>query len=114
METVYAIVLVLHLIGWALVLGGAVYGLRETKMNKGMLHGILTALIAGIIMVGLGSSGVAGPEPNNIKIGVKLVIALVVTALVMVGNRKEQVSKGFLGGIAGLTVVNVAIAVLWT
>ena len=114
MVIVYGIVLVLHLIGWALVLGGAVYGLRETKMNKGMLHGILTALIAGIIMVGLGSAGVAGPEPNNIKIGVKLVIALVVTAMVLVGNRKETVTKGFLGGVAGLTVLNVAIAVLWS
>lgn len=113
MEIVYGIVLILHLIGWALVLGGAVYGLRESKMNKGMLHGILTALIAGLIMMGLGSAGVAGPDPNNIKLGVKLVIALVVTAMVIVGGRREKVSKGFLGGIVGLTVVNVAIAVLW-
>ena len=51
MEIVYGIVLVLHLIGWALVLGGAIYGLRESTMNKGMLHGILTALIAGLIMM---------------------------------------------------------------
>ena len=114
MEIVYSIVLILHLIGWALVLGGAVYGLRETKMNKGMLHGILTALIAGIIMVGLGSAGVAGPEPNNMKIGIKLVIALVVTGMVIFGNRNtEKVTKGYLGGIAGLTVLNIAIAVLW-
>lgn len=114
MEIVYGIVLVLHLIGWALVLGGAVYGLRETRMNKGMLHGILTALIAGLIMMGLGSAGVAGPEPNNIKMGVKLVIALVVTALVIYGDRnQEKVTKGYLGGIAGLVVANIAIAVLW-
>lgn len=114
MEIVYGIVLVLHLIGWALVLGGAIYGLRETTMNKGMLHGILTALIAGIVMVGLGSAGVAGPEPNNMKIGIKLIIALVVTAMVLYGNRNsEKVSKGYLGGIAGLTVANIAIAVLW-
>lgn len=114
MEIVYGIVLVLHLIGWALVLGGAVYGLRESKMNKGMLHGILTALIAGLIMMGLGSAGVAGPEPNNIKMGVKLLIALVVTGMVIYGDRnQEKVTKGYLGGIAGLTVANIAIAVLW-
>src|SRR5690625_5759774 len=98
MEIVYGIVLVLHLIGWALVLGGAVYGLRETKMNKGMLHGILTALIAGIIMMGLGSSEVAGPEPDDIKMGIKLLIALVVTGLVIYGHRNsEKVTKGYLG-----------------
>lgn len=113
METVYAIVLVLHLIGWALVLGGAVHGLREATMNKGMLHGILTALVAGIVMVGLGE--MMDAEVNHMKIGIKLVIALVVTAMVIFGNRNsEKVTKGYLGGIAGLTVANVAIAVLWS
>ncbi|UFU05647.1 hypothetical protein [Ruania halotolerans] len=115
MEIVYNIVLVLHLLGWALVLGGAVYGMRSVTLSKGVLHGILTALIAGILMVGIASAGVAGDEPNNIKIGVKLVIALVVTALAIYGNRNsEKVTRGFLGAIAGLTTVNVAIAVLWS
>ncbi len=49
-----------------------------------------------------------------VKIGVKLVIALVVTGLTIVGTRKpERVTTGFLGAIAGLTALNVAIAVLW-
>ncbi|SED65763.1 hypothetical protein [Ruania alba] len=115
MEIVYGILLVLHLIGWALVLGGAVYGMRPVSLNKGMLHGILTALIAGILMVGLASAGLAADEPNNIKIGVKLVIALVVTGLIIFGNRNsEKVTRGYLGAIAGLTTVNIAIAVLWS
>ncbi|UFU03866.1 hypothetical protein LQF12_04455 [Ruania suaedae] len=114
MDIVYGIVLVLHLIGWAMVLGGALAGMRAGEMNKGMLHGILTALVAGIVMVGLASAGVAGAEPNNIKIGVKLLIALAVTAMIILGNRREKVTSGYLGGIAGLTTLNVAIAVLWS
>ena len=112
MDIVFNIILVFHLIGWALVLGGAIFGLREEKMSKGMLHGILTALIAGILMLGI--AGMGGWDMNYVKYGVKLVIALVVTGMVIVGGQKEKVSKGFLGGIAALTVANVAIAVLWS
>ncbi len=115
MDIVYGIVLVLHLIGWAMVLGGAIYGMRSVELSKGMLHGILTALVAGIVMVGLASAGVAGNKPNNIKIGVKLIVALVVTGMVIYGGRNsEKVTRGYLGGIAGLTTLNVAIAVLWS
>ncbi|CAM3373203.1 hypothetical protein OCAE111667_06235 [Occultella aeris] len=115
MDIVYGILLVLHLIGWAIVLGGSLAGLKSATLYKGTVHGILTALVTGILMVGLASAGVAGHDPNNIKIGVKLVIALVVTGLVIYGSRNsEKVTKGYLGGIAGLTVVNIAIAVLWS
>lgn len=114
MDIVYGILLVVHLLGWAMVLGGALAYLREPKIAKGMLHGILTALVAGIAMVGIASAGLAADEPNNTKIAVKLVIALVVTGLVIYGQRNaEKVTRGYLGGIAGLTALNVAIAVLW-
>jgi hypothetical protein len=86
METLYDVLLVLHLIGWAIVLGGALTSLRAPRIAPGMLHGILTALVTGIAMVGLASAGLAADEPDNVKIGVKLVIAVVVTALVLVGN----------------------------
>jgi hypothetical protein len=113
METLYDVLLVLHLLGWAIVLGGAVASLRTPAIPRGMLHGILTALVTGIAMVGLASSGVAGDEPDNVKIAVKLLVALAVTVLVVLGGRRERVTTGYLGAIAGLTVVNVAIAVLW-
>lgn len=113
METLYDILLVLHLIGWAIVLGGALATLRTPAIPRGMLHGILTALVTGIAMVGLASAGMAGGEPDNARVAVKLVVALVVTALVVLGGRRERVTGGYLGAIAGLTAVNVAIAVLW-
>jgi hypothetical protein len=113
MDTLYDILLVLHLLGWAIVLGGAVVSLRTPVIPRGMLHGILTALVTGVLMVGLASSGLAADEPDNIKIAVKLLIALAVTVLVVLGGRRERVTTGYLGAIAGLTAVNVAIAVLW-
>jgi len=114
MDFLYHLLLVLHLIGWAIVLGGTLVSLREPKIATGVLHGILTALVTGILMVGIASASDEIHDPNNTKIGVKLLIALVVTGLVVYGTRRpEKVTRGLLGAIAGLTVVNVAIAVLW-
>jgi hypothetical protein len=114
MDIVYNLLLVLHLLGWAIVLGGSLVNLRTPKIATGVLHGILTALVTGVLMVGIASAGLAAHEPNNTKIAVKLLIALAVATLVILGSRKpSRVTTGYLGAIIGLTVVNVAIAVLW-
>jgi hypothetical protein len=115
-NTLFGIILVLHLLGWAIVLGGTVTNLKTPRIAMGVLHGVLTALVTGILMVGLLSSGAVGDEEdvNNVKFAVKLLVALAVTGLVVFGNnRPEKVTRGLVGGIAGLVVVNVAVAVLW-
>lgn len=112
MDTLYAIFIVIHMIGWAMVLGGVIVNMKEDKLNKGVLHGALTALVAGIVLVGLAEMG--DGSVNHMKIGIKLLVTLVVVALTMVGTRNpEKVTKGTMGAIAGLTVVNIALAVMW-
>lgn len=109
MNIVHGIVLVLHLVGWAMVLGGALAGMKSRKLPEGAWHGILTALVTGIVLTGL-----LGSDVNHVKVAVKLVVTLVVTALVVIARRRpEKVTSGFLGGIAGLVVLNVGLAVLW-
>ncbi len=112
MDIAIKIFLVLHLVGWAMTLGGALASMKTPKVTPGMLHGVLTALVTGILMVGLHEMGDGGGV-DNVKIAVKLLVALAVTVMVILGRRNESVSTGYLGGIAGLVVVNVAIAVLW-
>lgn len=113
MDLVFGILLVIHMIGWAIVLGGTLTNMREPRIAKGVTHGALTALVAGILLVGLAEMG--DGDVNNVKIGVKLVVALVITFMTIWGSRNEEkVTRGFLGGVAGLTVANIAIAVLWT
>lgn len=115
MTFVLNLLLVLHLIGWAMVLGGVLVNMKKPAVPAGALHGILTALVTGILMTGILSAGLAGSPPNTIKIAVKLVVALIVTALIIVGIRQpSKVTTGYLGGIAGLVVVNVGVAVLWS
>ena len=109
MAIVHGIFLVLHLLGWAMVFGGALAGMKSGKLTDGAFHGILTALVTGIVLTGL-----LGSDANHVKITVKLLVAVVVTVLVVLGRRRpEKVTTGYLGGIAGLVALNVALAILW-
>ena len=112
MDILHGLVIVLHFIGWAIVLGGALAGMREARLPKGVLHGALTALVTGVLLVGLLEMGDA--DVNHIKIGVKLLVTIVISGMVIWGARNEErVTSGFLGGIAGLTALDIALAVLW-
>jgi hypothetical protein len=112
MDIVSGIFLVIHMIGWAIVLGGTLTNLRPPRIAKGVTHGALTALVAGIVLVGLAEMG--DGDVNNVKIAVKLVVALVITVLAFRGARQqEKATTGLVGAVAGLTVLNIAIAVLW-
>lgn len=54
-------------------------------------------------------------DVDNTKIGVKLVVALVVTILAYVGQREKDVAKpGIFHAIGALAIVNVCIAILWS
>ncbi len=113
MDLLQQLILVLHLLGWAFVLGGVAVSIRSRRVPAGALHGVLTALVTGILLVLVGSLGL-DRDYDNAKIGVKLVVALAVTALVLIGSRRpERATAGLLGGIVGLTALNVALAVLW-
>lgn len=79
-------------------------------MPKGLLHGALGALLTGLLLVGVLEMG--DGDVNHMKIGIKLLIALVVTGMAFWGGRKDELKPGFFGLIAGLVAANVAIAVL--
>lgn len=111
MEIVKGVLVVLHLIGWALVLGGVLTRMRKPEVPVGAWHGVLTALVTGVLLVGVLEMGET--DVNHVKIAVKLVVALAVGALIWRGRKQESVTTGYLGAIAGLTVVNIAVAVLW-
>lgn len=111
MDIVFGLLLILHLVGWAIVLGGVLTNLQQPRLATATWHGVLTALVSGLLMVGLAEMG--DGDVNNIKIAVKLVIALVLTVSIWRGRKQESVSRGFLLGIAAMTLVNIGVAVLW-
>ncbi|MBZ6286403.1 hypothetical protein ACF1HU_18330 [Streptomyces olivaceus] len=107
----------LHIIGIAALLGGFLtqmkaMGQDAARFTPAMLHGALTMLVTGAVLVGLNQ---AQDHPvDNVKIGVKLAVLVVVLGLVYVKRDDEKVEKPLFGLVGLLTVVNVFIAVLWT
>ena len=107
----------LHTIGIAALLGGFLtqmkaMGQGAARFVPAMLHGALTMLVTGVILVGLNQ---ADDQPvDNVKIGVKLALLVVILGLVYVKRDEETVDKRLFGVVGLLTVANIFIAVLWT
>ncbi len=114
METTRLILLLLHLLGWAALFGGLVVQAKdpEKRINAGMRDGAGTAFLAGLLLVGVLEAGDAAVD--HVKIGVKFAIGLVILVLVMANTRKPSIPQGLWVGLLLLTVVNVAVAVLWS
>ena len=113
METLRLVLLFVHILGFAALLGGLLVQLRsEPKVvNSLMRDGAGTAFLAGLLLVGvLESLG----SPDHAKIGVKFAIGLVILVLVMVNLRKPSIPQGLYYALLGLTVVNIAVAVFWS
>ena len=116
MDVLYNVLVVLHFVGLASLLGGwlAQLGAREGRvMNLAMLHGVLTQLVTGVALVGLGSAVESLPSPDNAKITVKLGVALVIAVLVWANRRRAAVPGGVFFGVGLLSLANVVIGVFW-
>ncbi|MEV0782895.1 hypothetical protein AB0I52_07895 [Streptomyces sp. NPDC050423] len=117
MRVLIDVFVALHIIGIAALLGGFLtqmkaMGAGTARFVPGMLHGALTMLVTGIALVGLDQ---ADDHPvNNVKIGIKLLILVVILGIVYVKRDEEKVEKGLFAAVGGLTVVNIFIATLWT
>lgn len=107
----------LHIVGIAALLGGFLtqmkaMGRGAARFVPGMLHGALTMLVTGVVLVGLNQ---ADHHPvNAIKIGVKLALLIVILGLVYVKRDEETVEKPLFGAVGAATLVNIFIAVLWS
>jgi hypothetical protein len=117
MEFVRLVLVFLHFLGFASLLGGFLVQLSQPtrRINSAILHGALTQLVTGVALVGLYDSvDSLDQSVDNAKIGVKLVVVLVIIVLAFLNRRKDRLDNAVFFAIGGLTVLNVAIAVFWT
>ncbi|MFJ9670466.1 hypothetical protein ACI3K5_08200 [Streptomyces sp. MPA0124] len=117
MDVLIHIFVGLHIIGIAALLGGFLtqmkaMGRGAARFTPAMLHGALTMLVTGAVLIGLNQA--QGYSVDNVKMGVKLAVLIVILGLVYVKRDEEKVEKPLFGLVGGLTLVNVFIAVLWT
>ena len=115
METLRAIVVLVHLVGFAILFGAwVVEAVGRHRITRLMNVGLAIAAVAGLAL--------AAPwgveyELNYAKIGVKLVILLVIGALLGIGSARQRksgnVPAALFWPIGVLTLANAAIAVIW-
>jgi hypothetical protein len=107
------LLLVVHLIGFAVLFGGVAVQVRSEVrvVSAAMLHGALTQVISGLLLIGVIEG--SGDSVNSAKMVVKLAVALAISVLCWVNRRKPSVPPGLFFSIGGLTLLNVVIAVFW-
>lgn len=112
MEALRLILLYVHLIGFALLLGGSIaqYVTGRLRINAAMLWGATIQVLTGL---GLAAPIRDGDEPAPAKLVTKLVLGLAIFAMVFFSRKRDVVHRGHFLAIIGLTLVNAAVAVFW-
>ena len=88
------------------------------KLNPGVLHSALTALVAGVALVGIrhslnATNATEWPLFDNTKIAVKLGIVLIILVIGYRNLKKPVLEKKTWLARLGLTLSNILIATLW-
>ena len=115
MIIVYNIVVFLHIVGAAMIVGIWIGNMKKPTVHPRQFDGAALQIITGIVMMGLIPA--LDMNANYFKLGIKFAIALAVVVLAFIGSRKykkgEDISKGLAHSVGGLALVNIAIATLW-
>jgi chromate transport protein ChrA len=82
------------------------------KLNPGIVHATLTALIAALVMVGLWDQ-VHDEAANHTKFGVKALVLVVILTLGYKNLKKPVLKNSIWATMLGLTVLNIVIAYAW-
>lgn len=116
MELLRDIVIVLHLIGFAILFGAWVVEAlaKRTRITSAMHIGLTVALVSGLALAA--PWGLDGGDLDYMKIGIKLVVLVAIGAVLGIGaakQKREGAAPPALFWTAGiLTLVNATIAVL--
>lgn len=115
MNIVYNIMVFLHVVGAAMIVGIWIANMKKPTVHPRQFDGAALQLLTGIVMMGLIPA--LDMDANYAKLGIKFAVALAVGVLAFIGRRKykkdEPVSAGLAHAVGGLALLNIAIATLW-
>ncbi|EWS81932.1 hypothetical protein [Brachybacterium phenoliresistens] len=109
MSALIGILVVLHLLCWAVALGTWVAAARTKEPNPGMFHAAAGALAFGVVLMAIGMATGGG---GHLWYTLKLVFALIVAISAFVARRQgPQTPAAVWFAIPAGIVINVIIAV---
>ncbi|MFV0634698.1 hypothetical protein [Demequina sp.] len=114
MDVARYILIIAHFIGLAAILGPFLEQWRADakRVTTTMVWGARAQIVTGLLLVGLAEMG--DGDLNHVKIAVKVAVALAVAGLAEVGAKRDGDSARLFWLLTGiLTVVNIAVAVVW-
>ena len=114
MEALRLVLRYAHLIGFALLLGGAIvqYLTARLRIHPEMLWGSVIQVVTGLALAAPLRGG-GDAEPSPVKLGVKLLLAVMIFVMVFFSRKRADVNRGHFLAIIGLTLVNAAVATFW-
>lgn len=114
MEFLRLLLLFLHLVGLASLIGGFVVQLAgpERRIVPAILYGALIQLITGPLLIAV--AAVLDKTVNDPKMDVKLLVLLVITVSAFAFRKRPVLGAGVFFGLFTLSLLNVGVAVFWT
>ncbi|MEI7697520.1 MAG: hypothetical protein WCJ16_05220 [Actinomycetes bacterium] len=115
MTTINTALLIIHILCVLAILALLLlqWNKNPRKLNPGILHAGMTALIAGLAMVGMYSSVHPNEILNHTKYGIKLLVLLTILVIGYRNVKKPVLAKNTWLILIGLTLTNTLIATLW-
>jgi hypothetical protein len=113
MDIVDRVLVLVHLIGFAALLGGLLVQGREPhpEVNATMLAGAWIELITGAGLVAL--VVIEDQTPHYAQLSVKLALTLFIVLLVAKNRKFETIPRGLWVLLTLMTLINAGLAVLW-
>jgi hypothetical protein len=113
MKTVFNIALGIHILSILGILGLLLAQVQKSprKLNPGVIHAGLSALVAGIVMTSIWKQVNPDEAINHAKFGVKAVVLSIILTLGYMNVKKDVLKTSVWAAMLGLTVLNIIIAV---
>lgn len=114
MDFLYNVILILHFVGLAGLLGGFLAQLKspDKQVNNAMWHGALLQIVTAILLVVFAEAKWVDEPLNHAVIGIKSLILLAILLIAMVSRKKAAPQVGAWAAVGLLTFANICIAVL--
>jgi hypothetical protein len=111
METAQLVLVFIHLLGMAAVVGGYFAGLTNSpkRLTAGITHGTLLQFLTGVLLIGLAEMGT---DPvNHTKFGIKIAVTAVILLLAWPRRKDVSIAANTYHAIGVLALLSVAVAV---